>query len=185
MEPTNSDWTSLEIVKLCLSALTPIIGGFIAWKLAKVGNVLNVKIWLNQKVIEKRLTFYEKVMPSLNDMYCYYCYIGNWKELTPKDMIDNKRELDKHFHIYAYIFNETLLDSYSKFISNCFTTYTGWGNDAKIKSKYEKRERLNNWKTEWKSNFNIEDVVKSADFKESYNHLIIDIRKELGILELY
>jgi phosphate/sulfate permease len=63
-------WNSLELIKVIILIITPIIGGIIAWRLAKVGKDLEKKQWSSRKIIEKRLDFYDKVVPELNDLYC-------------------------------------------------------------------------------------------------------------------
>ena len=76
-------WNSLEIVKVIASFITPLIGGYIAYKLATIGKDLEKKQWSNRKIIEKRISFYDNVVPKLNDLYCYFHRVGNWKELNP------------------------------------------------------------------------------------------------------
>ncbi len=176
-------WNSLEVVKLIASILTPIIVGIVGYQLAKIGKDLEKKQWTSRKVIEKRLDFYDKVVPELNDLFCYYNRVGNWKELTPPELIEKKRKLDKEFHIYSHIFKENILvkHQYESFIHNCFKTYTGWGNDAKLKMSIAKRADLPNWKKEWNDLFVTSERVDKEVFNKSYNQLIYVIRKELEI----
>jgi len=98
-------WNSLEIVKVIVSLIAPIIGGIIAWRLAKIAKDLERKQWTSQKVIEKRLEFYEKVVPELNDLYCYYHRYGNWKELTPVRLSQKSASWTRN-SIYTPIFSK-------------------------------------------------------------------------------
>lgn len=176
-----SPWNSLELAKVIISIATPVIGGIIAWRLAKVGKDLEKKQWSSRKIIEKRLDFYDKVIPELNDLYCYYHRIGNWKTLTPKEIIDKKRFLDKEFHVYSHIFRKDIIKKYETFIHNCFETFTGWGNDAKIKMNLTKRIDLPDWKNEWNELF-LEDKMESeVKFNSSYFDLMSVIKAELEI----
>jgi len=179
-EPKNV-WDSLEIVKLIVSILTPIIVGYIAYRLAKIGNDMEKKQWSGRMIIEKRLEFYDQVVPDLNDLYCYYNRFGNWKELTPPEMVQKKRKLDKKFHVYSHIFKEDILLEYKIFIQNCFITYTGWGNDAKLRMNIDKRTDLPNWKIEWNELFVSEEQVNEKFFNMSYSHLMDVIKRELEI----
>jgi hypothetical protein len=65
---------------------------------ARLTERFKVTLWTNQKVIEKRIDVYDKLAPMLNDLYCYFYYVGNWKELTPIRIIETKRKLDKTFY---------------------------------------------------------------------------------------
>lgn len=179
-EPENV-WNSLEVVKLIASILTPLIVGIIAYRLAKIGKDLEKKQWSGRKIIEKRLDFYDKVVPDLNDLFCYYNRFGNWKELTPPEMIEKKRNLDKQFHIYSHIFKEDIILKYESYIHNCFKTYTGWGNDAKLKMNLAKRADLPNWNPEWNELFVPDEQVDGQTFKISYDQLMDVIKRELEI----
>lgn len=174
-------WNSLELVKVIVSIATPVIAGIIAWKLAKVGKELEKKQWSSRMIIEKRLAFYDKVVPELNDLYCYYHRVGNWKTLTPKDIINKKRFLDKEFNVYAHIFKKDILKKYQPFIHNCFETYTGSGNDAKLKMNLTKRVDLPEWKSEWNELFVEDKMVSEEKFDNSYNDLMNIIKAELEI----
>lgn len=174
-------WTSLEIVKLLVSVLTPLIGFFIALKLARIGKDIEKKQWAGRKIIEKRLEFYDEVVPDLNDLYCFYNRVGNWKELTPPDIIAKKRQLDKAFNIYAYIFSQDIRYRYSNFIHNCFETHTGAGEDAKIIMKLTEREILPGWDSHWNKLFWPEKQVSVEVFKKSYQELLELMKEELEV----
>lgn len=75
----------LEIVKVGISAITPILVAGIGWLLA--GRLKNIEQlqWGNRKLTEKRIQIYEKVSPLLNRLYCYFIYIGDWQAHSPKD----------------------------------------------------------------------------------------------------
>jgi phosphate/sulfate permease len=174
-------WNSLEIWKLIISGLTPIIGGIIAYLLFKLGKNSEKKQWTNRKVIEKRLDFYDNVASDLNDLYCYYHRVGNWKELTPTQIIEKKRLLDKEFRIYSHIFKQDILVNYRTFIEDCFKTFTGTGNDAKIKMSLTKRVNLPNWDNEWNELFVESEMVSEERFEQSYKQMLHIIKTELGI----
>ncbi|XLS28093.1 hypothetical protein ACJD0Z_12885 [Flavobacteriaceae bacterium M23B6Z8] len=178
---TESIWNSLEVVKVIVSIATPLIGGIIAYRLSKIGKDLEKKQWAGRKIIEKRLEFYDRVVPDLNDLYCYYHRFGNWKELLPTEIILKKRNLDKEFHIYSHLFKKNIINKYQIFIHNCFKTYTGWGNDAKLKMNLVKRQGLEGWKSEWDDLFVPDEQVEPESFKKSYDQLLYVIKRELEI----
>ena len=178
----DSPWNSLEVTNVIISALTPIIGGIIAWKLARIGKDIETRQWTDRKIIEKRLEIYEKLVPSLNDLYCFFLYIGNWKELTPLQIIEAKRVLDKNFHIYSHLFERNILHYYDAFIQNCFQTYTGMGKDAKIRSNWENRvKHTTNWKKEWNNLFLPEDATSKDEIRGAYEALLNIFRAELEL----
>lgn len=174
-EVANPHW--LRYLEVLFQVLTPIIGGVIAYLLYR----LEKKQWAGRKVVEKRLDFYDRVVPELNDLYCYYHRIGNWKELLPKELIKKKRYLDKQFYIYSHLFEKNILTQYNIYIENCFETFTGSGNDAKLKMPLAKRTALPNWKDEWNGLFNVNEIVSKQEFNRSYDTLLKSIKDELEI----
>lgn len=174
-------WNSLEVVKVIISIATPVIGACIAYRLAKLGKEIEKKQWAGRKIIEKRIEFYDNVVPELNELYCYYNRVGTWKDKSPIEIIEIKRKLDKEFHVYDHIFKGDILKQYRRFIHKCFKTYTGSGNDAKLKMNLTKRIDLPNWNSEWNELFVEEEMVSHKEFDTSYDTLLKLIKAELEV----
>ena len=72
-------WTSLEIVKLVVSVLTPlavvVLGIFVARATARIEQ----SQWASQKVVENRLRIFDVAAPKLNRLFCFYTFVGRWK----------------------------------------------------------------------------------------------------------
>jgi hypothetical protein len=157
-------WNSLEVGKMIISALTPIIVAILAFRFNRLIKKREKIQWTNQKVLEKRIEIYDTIVPGLNDILCYYAFIGNWKELTPINIVETKRFLDKKVNIYAPLFSLGLLSEYNNYIDLCFESFTGWGNDAKIKSLYIRRKECqSNWQDEWDEYFSSEYIDTLTD----------------------
>lgn len=179
----------LEWAKFLASLLTPIA-------VVAIGYFLNVRLraieeqrWLNQKVIEKRLDQFEKVAPWLNDLFCYFTYVGGWKDLTPPKIIEKKRELDKEMHIHAPLFPAQLHDGYEAFMDTCFATYGGYGKDARLRTGYKIRKQVMgaDWQTAWDDGFLLGDVNDDPDRaakgarREAYAALMAAFAAALGV----
>jgi hypothetical protein len=161
-------WNSLEIAKIIVSFLTPLLIAILAYWFNQRIKKWDKTQWTNQKIIEKRIYLYDEVVPKINDLFCFYCYIGNWKELTPINIVNLKRELDKKMFIYAPLFAKELLEKYTEFINECFETFTGWGKDASIRSLYQRRkEHCRNWEDSWNILFS-EKYINSRNNNNNY-----------------
>ena len=127
-------WDSLEIAKLAIEFLTPLavigIGLFINRRLKQIELIQ----WSNQKIIEKRIELYDCLSPLLNRLLCFYTWIGYWREVSPKQVIETKRELDKQVYIYKHLLGEYFFTAYQKHMALLFKTFTGPGEDPKILS---------------------------------------------------
>ena len=184
IQQTEQLWNSLEIAKLLISTLTPIVIAFLAFRFNKIIKRLDKKQWTNQKIVEKRIEIYDKIVPKLNDLLCFYCYVGNWKDISPIDVIRLKRELDKEINIYAPLFSNPLIEKYNDFIHLCFKSFTSWGHDAKIKSLYGHRKEHNSkWDEKWVVCFDTENVIEPKDIRIKYTDLMETLKKDLIIFQ--
>lgn len=184
----------LELFKLIISGLVaPILVSLVAYRFNKILKNNEKAQWTNQKIIEKRIVIYDQVVPKLNDMFCFYCYIGNWKELTPLEIVKLKRELDKTINIYSPLFSMQLKAKYDAFIKVYFKTFTGWGKDATINSLFIRRKQcVKNWDDTWNDCFSSEYIDSRRnndrlveqdiqDLKTNYLALMDEFRNNLEI----
>lgn len=65
--------------------------------------------WVNQKLVEKRIAILSDAPPKLNDMYCYFCWVGAWASFSPVDIVQ--------------FFAAGALGAYSEFTDTLFRTY--------------------------------------------------------------
>ena len=91
----STQWTSLEIAKLIASTLTPVTVALFGWYLTRFAKSIEHRQWRNQRLIEKRIAIYDDLSPHLNDLLCFFTFVGCWKELAPPQVIAIKRVVDK------------------------------------------------------------------------------------------
>lgn len=177
------NWNSLEIAKLIVQAMIPIVIVSIGFWLNRRLKELEQLQWASQKLIEKRIEFYYRVVPKLNDLLCFYTYVGNWKELKPVDVIDLKRFLDKEFHINAPLFPSGIFFEYETFVNLCYKSFTGWGQDAKLRTQFSRRKETfkTNWDINWESRFDLDENEKPSRIRDSYKILVESLANSLGI----
>jgi hypothetical protein len=126
--------TSLEIVKLVVAALVPLGVAVLGWWFTRLVKRLDATQWLNQKLVEKRIAIVDQLASDLNDLYCYYLCVGNWKDLSPADIITRKRRLDRLININRPYLSEGTETAYEELISELFSTYATPGSDARLRS---------------------------------------------------
>lgn len=158
--PQISDpWNSLEVAKLLIRFLTPLSVAILGWVISRHLKRLDLIQWTSQKVIEKRVVVYDSIAPKLNMLLCFFTFVGYWKTISPEDVVNAKRDLDKEINIYRHVFDDNVYSTYQAFIHTLFETYTGPGQDAKILSvvKSSDGDRTAHcnyqWKEEWSSLF--------------------------------
>ncbi len=178
---TGQIWDSLKIPVMIIAALAPIIIAILIIRYKKVIKGVKQEHQTNQKILDKRVEVYDRIGPKLNDLINYYCYSGNWKEMTPPDLMRLKKELDKDIHTYTPLFSDELSKKYSNFMLLCFVSFSGWDHEEKIKSLYELRQKDNEeWKDDWIQFFDTNNVVEAIKLRETHNELIAYFKEELN-----
>jgi hypothetical protein len=127
-------WPTLEIAKLVVGVLTPMSVALLGWLFSRQLKRLDLSNWTNQKLIEKRLAIYDDIAPKLNQLLCFFTWVGYWKTISPADAIHAKRDLDKTLNIYRHVFEVDVYDTYQAYIHILFETYTSAGHDAKLRA---------------------------------------------------
>jgi hypothetical protein len=118
-----AEWTSLEIAKLAVSVVTPLLLVGIGFVINRgVQRIENVE-WGNRKLIERRISLYDEMAPKLNDLYCFFACVGAFREIDPPTALKRKRELDRSFHVNRFLFSPDLAAKYGSFMDAGFETY--------------------------------------------------------------
>lgn len=176
-----AEWNSLEIAKLGVAALTPILIVGLGWVINRAARRVENAQWIDRKVIEQRLALFEEVAPKLNDLYCFFMLVGNFQDVTPPEAIERKRELDKLFHSHKPLFSPAVADCYRAFIKACFGEFEGGvARPATIRASRPRQleERGRAWKRKW-------DPLFAADGNEpeievTHDKLLQAFGKEVG-----
>jgi hypothetical protein len=181
--PAKDDASSLQIVKLIIDCLTPIliiiIGFYLNKRLKKVEDIQ----WRNQKLIEKRLDIYDHLAPLFNDLLCYYTYVGNWKERTPNEIVNLKRLVDKQIYLASPLFCKDFLTKCLFFINLCYESYSGMGEDAKLRTDFKLRKpaSLVKWNNDWDTNFSVNESSPIAQIRLAYISIMEIFSEEIGL----
>ncbi|GAA3572600.1 hypothetical protein GCM10022419_061890 [Nonomuraea rosea] len=183
----SSSWIGLEIAKLIVSALTPLTVALIGIGFARAAKRLEASQWVNQKLIEKRIELMDDALPQLNDLYCYFIWIGNWKELSPPDVIQRKRSLDRLFYANRPFFSTELITAYEEFSASLFKTYAAPGADALLRTSLVSQDGdrrtsyPKTWTAEWAATFTeIGDHTNRGTIREWYDRLMDRASLEVG-----
>lgn len=183
-------WNWLELVKLAVGVMTPLSVAAFGWFISRRLKRFELLQWSNQKLIEKRIAIYDQVGPALNQLYCFYVWVGNWKEITPAEVLRLKRDLDQKMYVYGHLFDGDLLRCYREFMHTLFETFQGAGEDAKIRSVVRgpdgdrSSHAAHPWDSEWEVRFAAPGRAASpADVQQRYDALIREFAGSWGVRE--
>lgn len=174
-------WNWLEAAKLLASVLTPLALAALGIYVHRVTKRYEHGQWRSQKLVEKRLSVYEELAPDLNDLLCYFTYVGCWRDLDPPKVVGLKRSIDKQIYLAAPLFSENFFRACMAFQALCFETYNGWGQDALLRTAFKRRkESRPDWKREWDACFSCEVADPNA-VRAAYARLMAAFSQDIGV----
>lgn len=175
-------WT--DVVVAIGSIVTPLT-------VVVVGLLISRAQSRNEQLQALRIEFYRQLAPRLNAIMTYVTMIGDWRDVSPPEVIRAKRELDVKFHVAAPLFSDKVGAAYSEFIGGCFATFGDWGTDARIRSSPFQRRRVwrrrgQKWDRGWDALFTLAgtDEVRAEDqlaHRQRYDRLLNAIVAELQV----
>ncbi|MCA1704690.1 MAG: hypothetical protein LC808_16065 [Actinobacteria bacterium] len=177
-----SSWTSLEIAKLTVASLVPILLFVLSLVVARTGRRVEDLQWSNRKVTEKRLQIYDELAPPLNDIFCFFLTVGHFAGVAPPEVIARKRESDRIFYRNAALFTRQFQERYADFINACFEHFTGVGKPALLRTSRERQvaERGGEWDPSWDSMFS-NQPSRPEDVATTYDALMDSFAEEVGV----
>lgn len=183
MQASTNPWNSLEVAKLIASLLTPVLVALVGIYIHRVTKRFEQMQWRSQKLVEKRLSIYDVLAPDLNDLLCYFTYVGRWRDVDPGYMVNLKRSLDKKVYLAAPLFSAEVFRAYMAFQSLCFKTYEGWAKDPLLRTQFgQRREARADWKSEWDGLFSKkEDVSDPKDIGRAYRKVMESLASDIGV----
>jgi hypothetical protein len=180
-------WNSLEVVKLLVGALTPILVGMAGFWLNRRLKALEAAQWAQQKIVERRIAAYDELAVPLNQLFCYFAYLGSWKEIMPPEVVAMKRAVDQCAHISAPLFDGKFLAVYNGFIDCCFATFGGWGEDAKLRTLTDRRRQAvgSEWEPSWDECFAEPTIASSPEATRSaYTAVMTYLARAMGATQV-
>src|SRR5882672_3058426 len=104
--------TVLDLVRTVAAVSVPVVVAIVGYRLNHRLKRWEASQWRNQELIKARLQYYAQLAPMVNDLMCYLTFIGRWKELTPPQVIQLKRDADRLFLSVAPLFSQHAVDAY-------------------------------------------------------------------------
>ena len=139
---------------------------------------------MNRELIQRRLQFYDRVAPTLNDLFCFFCLRGAYRGIAPPAAVDDKRKLDAEFHINLFLFSESVRVRYEDFIDACFRTFVGAGQDAQLRADVEvHRSERTTWDPDWDHRY-VSDrahISERSAVEKAYNALMESLARDIGV----
>lgn len=139
-----------------------------------------------------RFALYQQIGSRLNEIYCYFSYVGKWKDLSPSRIIENKRVCDEYMYSNQSLFNQEFFGAYNAFMDVAYKTYSTEGQDAKLLTDLGTHKKYYTgsmpWQNKWDDMFGIDPSINEFDIRkdinDKYNTLLTLLSRELNIKEV-
>jgi len=177
-------WSSLEIAKLVVAAATPVVVVLIGIVVSRAARRVEEAQWANRKLIERRLELYDEMARPLNDLYCFFHLVGHFREIEPPDAVARKRELDRAFYVNEFLMGPRFGELYRDFMTACFDMYTGFAQDAKLRSSVAaQRTERREWDDAWDACFvaQVQDATPPEQVGRRYRALMLCFADAIGV----
>ncbi len=181
----SGSWTSLEIVKLVISALIPLAVVGVGYIVSRATKRLESVQWANQTVVQRRLDIFGQVAPKLNRLLCFAIFVGSWKEVSPADAVRLKREVDEIMYVNRVLFSPALFDAYLAFTRTLFELYARRGGNALlrvgVKSGLGDRRKLDWWDDTMEREFSTSNIPSFDEVRKAHDTLSEWFRRDLYV----
>jgi hypothetical protein len=178
----SAEWTSLEIAKLFVAVLTPVLIVGLGYVINRSLNRLQQTQWASQRFMERRLSLYDEMAPLFNDLYCFFNCVGGFRSITPPMAVTLKRQLDRTFFVHEFLFSVDFRLAYHAYMDAAFLAGTKDARDAKLKASRhrQQQERGETWREEWARAFSDADATPVTEINRTYERLMKAFASELG-----
>lgn len=178
-----SEPSVVDLLVAASAVITPLLVVFF-------GAILTHRQSRNRLLLEARFEYYKDLAPDLNRLMCYLTYIGEWRDISPPEVVYLKRKIDKVFYVAAPLFSKQVGQRYRELMDLSFRTFGFWGQDARILSGPGRRReswvRADPWVKEWDDYFALrEDEVITPEslraYRLAYDKLVAALVTDLSL----
>jgi len=152
----KSPWNSLEIAKFAVSVIAPFtlaFCGYLIWDaqrmivarseivLREERTAADARVKAEETLRQLRITVYNNAAPLIREVLTYHFHAGNWKELSPAEVIKMKRALDGFVYAQDAVLSPTFANVYHNFMREAFAAAGNSRDESRIRSSAACRPR--------------------------------------------
>lgn len=176
-------WNSLEITKLVVSAMMPIAVVFLGAQLQRRLREYQRSQDRKELANRWRQDILNELIPSLNALYCYFMYVGDWDSMSPMDAIDAKHRCDRLVQMNRFLWSQKFLEDYEQLMKAAFVECRGRGLRTLLKANRARHRECAQWNESWSIHFvDPSRKVERSKFKSLYESAIMQAVRDLGII---
>ena len=172
---------SYDLANLLVRASTPLAVIVVGFYIQRQLKRMDQRYWRTNFLVERRARTYDSMGESVNLIYSFFLYLGDWKTTSPAEVLEAKRNADREMAVSSPLFSRKLHEAYHRFIDQCFLQWSGKGQDAKLRTGFTSRAEWEGWQQEWEESF--ADASKKVP-RESIHDCYVALLRAFA-LEIY
>lgn len=102
--------------------------------------LIEVELKERERLRDVHLGIYNKVALLLNDIVAYHFYVGRWKERSPADIIEKKRQLDESMYPNRILFSPDFFHLFHAFMGQGFRAAGNHYGESRIRTQAQCRQ---------------------------------------------
>lgn len=145
----------LERWKLLLSIPTPVILLLLTYLVNNAIQERGALLQRESQILGEKQKIYTELGKNLNVIFVYVADVGDFRQYTPVEVVNRKRDSDRMFFMYRPYWSDDTEHKYNNYMKACFQTYNGAGLPATINaSKAEKVAAYQHDGLRWENSWN-------------------------------
>ena len=181
---TQDTWNVWDVIQLVVGVLMPLLALGFGYFIHKKLKSIEQQHWQDRTATEWRIRVFDEVSPQLHSVYSYLVRLNHWRDLTPDDVIQAMRGLDRRMASDKALFSQELMVSYKAFMEACFKHFRAPDLQAGIRAEAEAYRRAlgKRWERKWDSYFvEADECALVLDVEHRYKELMVLLSDEMQI----
>jgi hypothetical protein len=140
----------INAIKAAAGAALPIVVVIIGFHIDRRQKAIEAKTENQRDIISRRFLKYDEISLLCNDIYCFTALIGQYKSISPYEIIEKKHKLEYLVFASLPVWGDKFCEAVNDFIKACFVDKRGAQMTAVSLSdgNRQKAERTNLWDDE-------------------------------------
>lgn len=185
MSDCNQPWNSLEVAKLIVGLCMPLALVFIGVIIRRFERRLEGQIEAMRFGRNWKKEVYDEMSNDLNSLFCAFNYVGDWRRMSPDEIIQAKRQIERKFYAYAPIFSESTIQKLDALMRAAFVVERGRQEALLIRANVDRySESAIQWREEDRAKFvNSSERIKRQEFNSFFDDFRVSLFYDLGLIK--